>query len=112
MRSSDPDELQNLIANPNAPCAAAAARRRASRASGRPPCRRTTGQARRETGSSKKGVIVAEDVEAAMATLRAQAIMPTTVKPKPKDLAEIFPFLQQERRRPRTSSSSPGSSRR
>ena len=45
-------------------------------------------------GLSKKGVIVAEGVEAAMATLRAQAITPTTVKPKPKDLAEIFPFLQ------------------
>jgi type IV pilus assembly protein PilC len=45
-------------------------------------------------GLSKKGVIVAEGVEGAMATLRAQAITPTTVKPKPKDLAEIFPFLQ------------------
>jgi len=45
-------------------------------------------------GLSKKGVIVADGVEAAMATLRAQAITPTTVKPKPKDLAEIFPFLQ------------------
>ena len=45
-------------------------------------------------GLSKKGVIVAEGVEAAMATLRAQAITPTTVKPKPKDLSEIFPFLQ------------------
>ncbi|HTO05824.1 MAG TPA: type II secretion system F family protein [Myxococcota bacterium] len=45
-------------------------------------------------GLSKKGVIVAEDVEAAMTTLRAQAITPTTVKPKGKDLTEIFPFLQ------------------
>src|SRR5262245_57610698 len=45
-------------------------------------------------GLSKKGVIVSETVDAAMATLRAQAITPTTVKPKPKDLAEIFPFLQ------------------
>ena len=45
-------------------------------------------------GQSKKGVIVADDVDAAMTTLRAQAITPTTVKPKPKDLAEIFPFLQ------------------
>jgi type IV pilus assembly protein PilC len=45
-------------------------------------------------GLSKKGVIVAEDVDAAMTTLRAQAITPTTVKPKGKDLAEIFPFLQ------------------
>ena len=30
-------------------------------------------------GLSKKGVIVAEGVESAMATLRAQAITPTTV---------------------------------
>src|SRR5262245_57316688 len=45
-------------------------------------------------GLSKKGVIVAEGVEAAMATLRAQSITPTSVKPKAKELAEIFPFLQ------------------
>ncbi|HTO71703.1 MAG TPA: type II secretion system F family protein [Myxococcota bacterium] len=45
-------------------------------------------------GLTKKGVLVADDVEAAMANLRAQAITPTTVKPKGKDLAEIFPFLQ------------------
>jgi type IV pilus assembly protein PilC len=45
-------------------------------------------------GLSKKGVIVAADVEAAMTTLRAQAITPTTVKPKAKELSEIFPFLQ------------------
>jgi type IV pilus assembly protein PilC len=44
-------------------------------------------------GLSKKGVIVAADVEAAMTTLRAQAITPTTVKPKGKELSEIFPFL-------------------
>ena len=34
-------------------------------------------------GLIKKGVIVADDSEAAMAALRAQAIMPTSVKPKP-----------------------------
>ncbi len=45
-------------------------------------------------GLSKKGVIVANDVDGAMTTLRAQAITPTSVKPKAKDLAEIFPFLQ------------------
>jgi len=45
-------------------------------------------------GQSRKGVLVADDVDAAMAALRAQAITPTTVKPKGKDLAEIFPFLQ------------------
>src|SRR5512134_1084981 len=45
-------------------------------------------------GLSKKGVIIAEDVDRAMATLRAQAITPTVVKLKPKDLSEIFPILQ------------------
>jgi type IV pilus assembly protein PilC len=44
-------------------------------------------------GQNKKGVVVATDVEAAMTTLRAQAITPTTVKPKGKELSEIFPFL-------------------
>jgi type IV pilus assembly protein PilC len=45
-------------------------------------------------GQSKKGVIVAADVDSAMTTLRAQAITPTTVRPKGKELGEIFPFLQ------------------
>jgi type IV pilus assembly protein PilC len=44
-------------------------------------------------GLVRKGVIVASDSEAAMAALRSQAIMPTSVKPKPKDLAEIIPLL-------------------
>jgi len=47
-------------------------------------------------GLAKKGVIVANDVEGAMTTLRAQAITPTTVKLKPKDLSEIFPMLQKK----------------
>jgi type IV pilus assembly protein PilC len=45
-------------------------------------------------GLTKKGVLVAENAEAAMATLRAQAVTPTSVKAKAKDLTEIFPFLQ------------------
>ncbi|HTO53528.1 MAG TPA: type II secretion system F family protein [Myxococcota bacterium] len=44
-------------------------------------------------GVNKKGVIVADDVEAAMGTLRAQGLTPSSVKPKSKDLGEIFPFL-------------------
>ena len=44
-------------------------------------------------GLVKKGVIAAESVAAAEAQLRAQSIMPTSVKAKPKDLAEILPFL-------------------
>jgi type IV pilus assembly protein PilC len=51
-----------------------------------------TGKSR--DGLSKKGVIVSEDVDHAMATLRAQAITPTVVKLKPKELSEIFPMLQ------------------
>ena len=45
-------------------------------------------------GLAKKGVIVANDVDGAMATLRSQAITPTTVKLKAKELSEIFPALQ------------------
>ena len=44
-------------------------------------------------GLIKKGVVVAEDAESAQAQLRAQSIMPISVKAKPKDLAELFPFL-------------------
>ena len=47
-------------------------------------------------GLAKKGVIVANDVDGAMATLRAQAITPTTVKLKAKELSEIFPALQKK----------------
>jgi type IV pilus assembly protein PilC len=47
-------------------------------------------------GLAKKGVIVANDVDGAMSTLRAQAITPTTVKLKPRDLSEIFPALQKK----------------
>ena len=45
-------------------------------------------------GVTRKGLLVADDVEAAMTNLRAQSITPTTVKAKGKDLKEIFPFLQ------------------
>jgi len=50
-----------------------------------------TGKSR--DGLVKKGVIVAEDSASAMATLRSQAIMPTSVKTKGKDLKDVFPFL-------------------
>jgi type IV pilus assembly protein PilC len=50
-----------------------------------------TGKSR--DGLVKKGVIVAEDSDSAMAALRAQAIMPTSVKAKGKDLKDTFPFL-------------------
>jgi type IV pilus assembly protein PilC len=50
-----------------------------------------TGKSR--DGLVKKGVIVAEDSDAAMAALRAQAIMPTSVRAKGKDLKDVLPFL-------------------
>ncbi len=44
-------------------------------------------------GLVKKGVVVAANVEAANAQLRSQSIAATSVKAKPKDLAELLPFL-------------------
>ncbi len=44
-------------------------------------------------GLVKKGVIVADSVAAAESQLRAQSVMPTTIKAKPKDLTEIIPIL-------------------
>ncbi len=44
-------------------------------------------------GLTKKGVIVADNVAAAEAQLRGQSLMPTSVRAKSKDLAEILPFL-------------------
>jgi type IV pilus assembly protein PilC len=50
-----------------------------------------TGKSR--DGLVKRGVIVAEDSDSAMAALRAQAIMPMSVRAKAKDLKDVFPFL-------------------
>ena len=50
-------------------------------------------EAKTRDGLVKKGVIVAENAEAATNALRAQSVMPIRVKARPKDLAEIFPFL-------------------
>jgi type IV pilus assembly protein PilC len=44
-------------------------------------------------GTVKQGEIVAENSEAALASLRAQAIVPTEVKAKQKAIGEIIPFL-------------------
>ncbi len=44
-------------------------------------------------GLTKKGVITADSAAAAEAQLRSQSILPGTIKAKPKDLAEILPFL-------------------
>ena len=47
-------------------------------------------------GLVKKGVIVADSVAAAESQLRAQSVMPTTIKAKPKDLTEIIPMTFKE----------------
>ncbi|MBW2289396.1 MAG: type II secretion system F family protein [Deltaproteobacteria bacterium] len=49
---------------------------------------------RSRQGSIKKGEIEATSEAAVMAQLRSQLILPVTVKLKPKDLAEYFPFLK------------------
>jgi type IV pilus assembly protein PilC len=45
-------------------------------------------------GTLKKGVIVADNDAAVMTQLRNQNVMPTRVRAKPKDLAELVPFLK------------------
>lgn len=44
-------------------------------------------------GLVKKGVIIADSADAATAQLRAQSILPSAVRARPKDLAEYLPFL-------------------
>ena len=51
-----------------------------------------TGRTRQ--GANKKGVLEAANEESVMAQLRAQGILPVKVKEKPKDISEIFTFLQ------------------
>jgi len=45
-------------------------------------------------GITRKGEMEGRSLDAVMAQLRAQGILPGKVKPKAKDLAEIFTFLQ------------------
>ena len=49
---------------------------------------------RTRQGVSKKGVLEAVNEAAVMAQLRSQGLVPSKVKEKPKDLEDIFPFLQ------------------
>jgi type IV pilus assembly protein PilC len=51
-----------------------------------------TGRTRQ--GENKKGVLEAVNKEAVMAQLRSQGVLPVSVKEKPKDVSEIFTFLQ------------------
>jgi type IV pilus assembly protein PilC len=45
-------------------------------------------------GASKKGELEAKTADGVMAQLRSQGIIPGKVKEKPKDISEIFTFLQ------------------
>jgi len=45
-------------------------------------------------GATKKGELEAKTAEGVMAQLRSQGIVPRKVKQKPKDISEIFTFLQ------------------
>jgi len=51
-------------------------------------------KARTRQGTIKKGELEAANDQAVMAQLRAQMLMPVTVKKKPKDISEVLPFLK------------------
>lgn len=51
-------------------------------------------QGRTRDGAKKKGALEAANEAAVTAQLRSQGILPTKVKAKPKDVEEIFTFLQ------------------
>lgn len=51
-------------------------------------------QGKTRDGATKKGELEAKSAEAVMAQLRSQGIVPGKVKEKPKDISEIFTFLQ------------------
>jgi type IV pilus assembly protein PilC len=53
-----------------------------------------TWSGRTRQGTNKKGVLEANDKDGVMAQLRAQGILPVSVKEKPKNLEDIFTFLQ------------------
>ena len=50
---------------------------------------------RTRQGALKKGEIEAANEAAVMAQLRAQSLLPVTVKEKPKDVSEYLAFLKQ-----------------
>jgi type IV pilus assembly protein PilC len=51
-------------------------------------------KARTRQGTIKKGELEASNDAAVMAQLRAQMLLPVTVKQKPKDVSEYLPFLK------------------
>jgi len=52
-----------------------------------------TWEGRTRQGATKKGTMEAANEAGVMGQLRAQGILPTKVKAKPKDVSELFPFL-------------------
>ena len=52
-------------------------------------------KARTRQGALKKGEIEAVNEEAVMGQLRAQMLLPVSVKNKPRDISEYLPFLKQ-----------------
>jgi type IV pilus assembly protein PilC len=51
-------------------------------------------EGRGRDGAVKRGTIAADSEAAVVSQLRAQSISPSKVKPKPKDISDIFPFLR------------------
>ena len=51
-------------------------------------------QGRTREGAKKKGILEAGNEAAATAQLRSQGVLPTKIRLRPKDLEEIFTFLQ------------------
>jgi type IV pilus assembly protein PilC len=51
-------------------------------------------EGRAKDGSRRKGTVVADSEAAVIAQLRAQSLTPLRVRAKPKDLAELIPFLK------------------
>ena len=53
-------------------------------------------QGKTRSGESRRGILVAESPAAATAQLRQQMIMPTSIRPKLKELSEFLPFLKKQ----------------
>jgi type IV pilus assembly protein PilC len=51
-------------------------------------------EGRGRDGGVKRGTVAADNEAAALAQLRAQSISPIRVKPKPRDVSDMFPFLR------------------
>jgi len=54
-------------------------------------------EGRTRQGATKKGTLEAANEGAVTAQLRAQGLLPVKIKAKPKDITEVFPFLNKTR---------------